>query len=118
MVLAKTGPVTYKIQRQTQAEPEIVHMDKLMPYYPDFRARLHSWIETDCPTHYRDQEAQTSKPVLQDQTIAVVDIPPPMCDPAPVPEPTEPHTDAPSMTEESVEIDSGVGKPIGVDPSP
>ena len=31
-MLAKTGPVTYKIQRHPQADPEIVHVDKLMPY--------------------------------------------------------------------------------------
>ncbi len=36
LVLAKTGPVTYKIQRYPQADPEIMHVDKLMPYYPDF----------------------------------------------------------------------------------
>ncbi len=37
--------------------------------------------------------------------MAVVDIPPPTCDLAPVIEPAEPHTDAPSPTEEPVEID-------------
>ncbi len=68
LVLAKTGPVTYKIQRHPQADPEIVHVDKLMPYYPDFGERLHSWIEADCPVQNRDQEIQTSRPVLQDQT--------------------------------------------------
>ncbi len=36
LVLAKMGPVTYKIQRHPQADTEIVHVDKLMPYYPDF----------------------------------------------------------------------------------
>ncbi len=51
-MLAKTGPVTYKIQRHPQADPEIVHVDKLMPYYPDFGEQLYSWIETDCPVQY------------------------------------------------------------------
>ena len=105
LVLAKAGPVMYKIQRHPQAGPEIVHVDKLMPYYPDFGERLHSWIETDCPTQYRDQEAQTSKPVLQDQTVAVVDIPLLICDPAPAPEPAEPHPNAPSLTKKAVETD-------------
>ncbi len=75
---------------------------------------------------YRDQEAQTSRPVLQDQTVAVVDIPPPMLDPAPTPEPTVPHTDAPSLTGEAMETDEphtanpthGVGNPSGFDPRP
>ncbi len=44
----------YKIQRLTQADPEMVHVAKLMPYYTDFGDRLQSWIETDCPTQYRD----------------------------------------------------------------
>ncbi len=105
LVLAKTGPVTYKIQHHPQADHEIVHVDKLMPSSPDFGEMLQSWIETDCPMQYRDQEAQTSKPVLQDQTVAVVDIPPPICDPAPAPEPTEPWSHAPSPSEEPVEIE-------------
>ena len=71
LVLAKTGPVTYKIQRHPQAEPDIVHVDKLMPYYPDFGEKLHSWIETDHPTQYRDQGEQTASPTLQSQLTAV-----------------------------------------------
>ncbi len=65
-MLGKTGPVTYKIQCHPQADPEIVHVDKLMPYYPYFGEQLYSWIETDCLAQYRDQETQTSQPVLQD----------------------------------------------------
>ncbi len=71
---------------------------------------------------YRDKEIQTSQPVLQDQTLALVDIPPPMHDPVgispPMPDPVpvgeiaEPHTDIPSMTEEPVEI----GEPFTVSP--
>ncbi len=44
LVLAKTGPVTYKIQRQARAEPEFVHVDKLLPYQADFEEELHSWL--------------------------------------------------------------------------
>ncbi len=114
-MLAKTGPVTYKIQRHPQADPEIVHVDKLMHYYPDFGEQLHSWIEADGPVQYRGQEIQTSRPTIQDQTLAIVDISPPvhdpvdisppMPDPAPVAEIAEPHIDIPSTTEEPVEID-------------
>ncbi len=103
LVLAKTAPVTYKIQRHPQAEPKIIHVDKLMPYYPDFGERLYRWIETDHPSQYRDQEAQTFKPVLQDQTVAVVDIPPQISNPTPEPEPAESHPNAPSPTPEPVE---------------
>ncbi len=56
-----------------QAKSDIVHVDKLMPYYPDFGEELHIWIESDHPTQYRDQEAQTSRPVLQSQPEAVVE---------------------------------------------
>ncbi len=115
MVLAKTGPVTYKIQRNPQADPEIVHVDKLMPYYPDFGEQLYSWIETDCRVQYRDQEIQTSQPVLQDRELNIVDITPPVHnpvdisppvpDPAPVAEIAEPRIDIPSTTEEPVKIE-------------
>ncbi len=76
LVLTKTGPLTYKIQRHPQAEADIVHVDKLMPYYPDFGEELHSWIKTDHPTRYRDQGEQTVSPTLQSHLTAVVDIPP------------------------------------------
>ena len=45
LVLAKTGPVTYKIQRHARAEPEFVHVDKLLPYQADFEEELHSWLQ-------------------------------------------------------------------------
>ncbi len=67
-----------------------------------FGERLHSWIDTDHPTQYRDQEAQTSKPVLQDQPVTVVDIQPQITDPNPESEPTEPHPDALSPVQEPV----------------
>ncbi len=35
-VLAKTSPVTYKIQRHARTKPEIVHVEKLLPYQADF----------------------------------------------------------------------------------
>ncbi len=90
-MLAKTGPVTYKIQRHPQADLEIVHVDKLMLYYPDFGEQLYSWTETDCPVQYRDQEVQTLQPVLQDRELNIVDIMPSVHNPVdnspPVPDP-------------------------------
>ncbi len=44
LVPAKTSSVTYKIQRHARAEPEIVHVDKLLPYEADFEEEPHSWI--------------------------------------------------------------------------
>ncbi len=101
--LRRTGRVTYKIQRQPQAEPDIMHVDKLIPYYLNFRERPYCWIETDHLTQYRDQEAQTFKPVLQDQPVTVVDILPQISNPTPDPEPAEPHPNATSPTREPVE---------------
>ena len=71
--------------------------------YSDFGEKLYSWIETDHPTQYRDQEAQTLKPVPQDQPVTVVDIPLQISDPTLDPEPAEPHPDAPSLAQEPVE---------------
>ena len=36
LVLAKTSPVTDKIQHHARTEPEIMHVDKLLPYQVDF----------------------------------------------------------------------------------
>ncbi len=108
-MLAKTGPVTYKIQWHPQAEPDIVHVDKLMPYYPDFGEELHSWIETDHPTRYRDQGEQTASPTLQSQLTAVVDIPPQIPDANPDPGSTAPLPDppnAPLETEKTIETNT------------
>ncbi len=104
LVLAKTGPVTYKIQRHPQVEPDIVHVDKLMPYYPDFGEELHSWIETDQPTRYRDQGEQTASSTLQSQLTVVVDIPPRVPGADPYPEPMAPHLDPQNSSLEPEEM--------------
>ncbi len=36
--------MTYKIQRHSRADPEFVHVDKLLPYQADFEEELHSWL--------------------------------------------------------------------------
>ena len=65
LVIAKTGPVVYKIQHHPQAEPDILHVDKLMPYYLDFREELQSWIEIDHPTQYRDRGPTSSSDPIE-----------------------------------------------------
>ncbi len=79
----------YKIQCYPQAEPDIVHVDKLMPYYLDFGEELHSWIEMDHPTQYRDRGDQTARPALQTQLTVVGDIHPLISEPTPNPESQE-----------------------------
>ncbi len=95
--------MTYKIQCHHQAEPNILYLDKLMPYYPNFREELHSWILSDHPTQYRDQEAQTDRPVLQSQPTAAVDIPPQISDP--ITDPAEQTRDSPHPVLEPAEMD-------------
>ena len=60
-----------------------MHVDKLMPYHPDFGEELDSWIQADHPTRYRDQGEQTASPTIQSQLTAVIDIPPQAQDPVP-----------------------------------
>ena len=59
-MLAKTGPVTYKIQRHARAEPEFVHVDKLLPYQADFEEELHSWLHGEESDGRRVAETQTA----------------------------------------------------------
>ncbi len=47
LVLVKTSPVTYEIQRRAGADPEIVHVDRLLPYWADFGEELNSWVECE-----------------------------------------------------------------------
>ncbi len=47
MVLAKTSPVTYKIQHDARADPEFMHVDKLLPYQADFEEELYSWLHDE-----------------------------------------------------------------------
>ncbi len=63
-MLAKTGPVTYKIQRHARAEPEFVHVDKLLPYQADFEAKLHSWLQGEESDGRRVAETQTADNTL------------------------------------------------------
>ncbi len=51
-MLAKTGPVTYKIQRNAEADPEVIHVNKLQPYQTDFGEELQSWLQDSESTGY------------------------------------------------------------------
>ena len=57
-MLAKPGPVTYKFQRHARAEPELVHVDKLLPYQADFDEELHSWLQCEESDGRRVAETQ------------------------------------------------------------
>ncbi len=63
-ILDKSVLVTYKIQRQPQANLDIVHVYKLMHYYPDFGEELHSGIKPDHSTQYQDLGDQIAWPAL------------------------------------------------------
>ena len=75
-----------------------------MPYYPDFGEELHSWIETDHPTRYRDQGEQTASPTPQSQLTVVVDIPPQVPGANPYPEPMAPAPNPPNASLEPEEM--------------
>ena len=59
-MLAETSPVTYNIQRHARAEPEIVHVDKLLPYQADFEEELHSCLHGEELDGLRFAEMQTA----------------------------------------------------------
>ncbi len=65
-MLAKTGPVTYKIQHHARAEPEFVHVDKLLPYQADFEEELHSWLQGEESGGRRVAETQTADSTVSD----------------------------------------------------
>ncbi len=60
LMLAKTSPVTYKIQRHARAEPEFVPVDKLLPYQADFEEELHTWLHSEESDRRRVAETQTA----------------------------------------------------------
>ncbi len=66
LVLAKVSRVRYRIQCHAGAEPEIVHVDKLMPYQPDFGEELESWLRDEESGGCRTKGTQTPMPALPD----------------------------------------------------
>ncbi len=75
LVLTKVSSVTYKIQRHAGAEPEIVHVDKLMPYQADFREELESWLQDEDSGGHRVKGTQTPMPVSSEAPPGVADGP-------------------------------------------
>ncbi len=75
LVLAKVSSVTYKIQRHAGAEPEIVHVDKLMPYQADFGEELESWLQDEDSGRRRVKGTQTPAPVPPEASPVVTDRP-------------------------------------------
>ncbi len=65
-MLAKTGPVTYKIQLHSRSEHELVHVDKLLPYQADFEEELHSWFLGEESDGRQVAEMQTSDNTLSE----------------------------------------------------
>ncbi len=63
LVLLRIGPVIYKIQRHAEADPEIIHVDKLMPYQADFGEELRSWLQDTETTGHRVIGTQICDPV-------------------------------------------------------
>ncbi len=74
-MLAKTSTVTYKIQCFAGAEPEIVHVDKLMPYQADFGEALESWLQDEESGERRAKGTQTSMPAPAETSPELVDGP-------------------------------------------
>ncbi len=75
LVLTKVSSVTYKIQRHAGANPEIVHVDKLMPYQADFGEELESWLQDEESGGRRVKGTQTPAPVLLEASPGVADRP-------------------------------------------
>ncbi len=74
-MLAKVSTVTYKIQRCAGAEPEIVHVDKLMPYQADSGEELESWLQDEESGERRAKGTQTSTPASAETSPGLVDRP-------------------------------------------
>ncbi len=66
LVLTKTGPVTYKIQRHAEADPEIIHVDKLLPYQADLGEDLQIWLQDTESKGHRVIGTQTCDHVPSD----------------------------------------------------
>ena len=47
LVLGSAGEVTYNIQRREKDKMQVVHVDRLARYYPDFGVELTSWLTDD-----------------------------------------------------------------------
>ena len=74
-MLAKVSSVTYKIQLHAGAEPEIVHVDKLMPYQTNFGEELESWLQDEESGGRRVKGTQTPTTVHSEASPGLTDGP-------------------------------------------
>ena len=68
-MLAKTGSLTYKIQYSAEAEPELVHVDKLLPYQADFGEELQSWLQDEELGGHNVAGMQTDQPASPSNSL-------------------------------------------------
>ncbi len=68
-MLAKTGPVTYKIQCSAGAEPELVHVDKLLPYQAGFGEEIQSWLQEEQLGGHKVAGTQTDQPASPSNSL-------------------------------------------------
>ena len=62
LVLKKITDLNYRIQRKPGDVPQVVHVDKLTKYQPDFGVTLTSWIEdNNGPRHRATQTDKTTE---------------------------------------------------------
>ncbi len=61
--------MTYKIQCCAGAQPELVHVDKLLPYQADFEEELHSWLQDEELGGHRVTGTQTDRPVSPSSSL-------------------------------------------------
>ncbi len=74
-MLAKVSSAIYKIQCHAGADPEMVHVDKLMPYQADFGEELKSWLQDEESGRHRAKGTQTAAPVPSEASPGVADGP-------------------------------------------
>ena len=65
LVLLRVSEVIYKVQRLPDADPKLVHVDKLSKYYPEDGEQLKSWIPlTEKHKHISTQTEEINNPLI------------------------------------------------------
>ncbi len=62
-MLAKNSPVNYKSPRYIGGEPEMLQVDKLLPYQADSGEQFHSWLKDEKLGGYAIAGTHTERPV-------------------------------------------------------
>ena len=85
LILAKMGPVNYKVQKDENSRPKIVHVDKLSRYFPEDDEILVSWIahedqlvetasQTDGPLNPTSWTDNSTMPRLMPPVVELPDL--------------------------------------------